>query len=81
MRLDHAAARAGRNHDVFEVLEFVQEFFGQRACRLPVAGVITGLATASLQIRDHHFAPIGFQQFERGKTDFRPHHVDQTGHK
>ena len=81
MGLDHAAAGAGRHHDVVEAVEFIQKFFGQVARRLAVAGIVAGLAAAGLLGRHHDFAAGRFQQFQSRKADFRPHHIDQAGDK
>lgn len=60
-----AAARAGRNHHVVEILEFLDKLFRQRTRGLAVARTVGRLAATGLRLRDHHLAAGGLQQLER----------------
>ena len=79
VRAHHAAARAGRRDDGVEALELGDELPRERDRVGPVAGVVGGLATAGLALRDDHLHAGMVEELERGKTDRRTHQVDEAG--
>src|SRR6266850_6599185 len=63
------------------IREFPDQFSCQGLRCLSIAGVVTRLPAASLRSRYGHFASGCFKQFQRRKTDVRPHQVNQAGHE
>ena len=79
VHLQHAAARAGRRHDVVVRLERRDHLPGDRARVLPVAGVVGRLAAAGLRRRHLDPAAGRLEQLHRGEADARAEEVDEAG--
>src|SRR6185312_4871685 len=78
MFLDHAAAGAGRHHDIVEALERIDDLARDRLGVGLVAGIVGGLATAGLHRRYLDRAAGFLEQLHGGKTDRGAEEIDEA---